>query len=109
MQLNSYYDELLSKGIHIIGIAGQNLKNIQQFVDKEEIKIPIASDKDRSIIKKYEIFVPIKWDSFQIAIPSTYILDQEHIIRYSYIGDSQFDRPVIEEIENVLKTLPTES
>ena len=48
------------------------------------------------------MFVPIKWDSFRIAIPSTYILDQNHMIRYSYIGDSQFDRPAIDEILNMV-------
>ncbi len=81
-----------------MGIAGQNLKGIQSYVDKEGIKIPILSDESRQVIKRYEVFVPIKWDSFRIAIPSTYILDEDHVIRYSYIGDSQFDRPALEEI-----------
>lgn len=81
-----------------MGIAGQNLKGIQSYVDKEGIKIPILSDESRQVIKRYEVFVPIKWDSFRIAIPSTYTLDEDHVIRYSYIGDSQFDRPALEEI-----------
>ena len=54
------------------------------------------------MIKQYEVFVPIKWDSFRIAIPSTYILDENHVIRYSYIGDSQFDRPALDEIFNIV-------
>lgn len=67
-------------------------------MEHEGIKIPILSDEDRKVIKQYEVFVPIKWDSFRIAIPSTYILDKNHTICYSYIGDSQFDRPAIEDI-----------
>ena len=54
------------------------------------------------MIKQYEVFVPIKWDSFRIAIPSTYVLDENHVIRYSYIGDSQFDRPAMDEVLNIV-------
>jgi len=74
-------------------------------VDKEGIKIPILSDEKRAVIKQYEVFVPIKWDSFRIAIPSTYVLDKNHLIQYSYIGDSQFDRPAVEEIIQMAKSL----
>lgn len=95
----------MEKGIQILGIAGQNLNGLQAYVDKEEIKIPILSDEKRTVIKQYEVFVPIKWDSFRIAIPSTYILDETHMIRYSYIGDSQFDRPAIDEIMNLANAI----
>jgi methyl-accepting chemotaxis protein len=57
------------------------------------------------VIKQYEVFVPIKWDSFRIAIPSTYVLDENHLIRYSYIGDSQFDRPAMDEILNIVQEI----
>lgn len=91
---------LVEKGIQVLAIAGQNLKGIQNYVDNEGIKIPILSDENRSVIKEYEVFVPIKWDSFRIAKPSTYILDKNHTISYSYIGDSQFDRPALDVIIN---------
>ncbi|MBT2691594.1 methyl-accepting chemotaxis protein [Bacillus sp. ISL-55] len=57
------------------------------------------------MIKQYEVFVPVKWDSFRIAIPSTYVLDENHLIRYSYIGDSQFDRPALDEILNIVQEI----
>lgn len=95
----------MGKGIQILGIAGQNLNGIQAYVDKEGIEIPILSDEKRAVIKEYEVFVPIKWDSFRIAIPSTYVLDKNHTIQYSYIGDSQFDRPAVEEIIQIAKNL----
>lgn len=98
---------MLEKGIQVLGIAGQNLKGIQNYVNAEGIKIPILSDEKRLVIKQYEIFVPIKWDSFRIAIPSTYILDASHTIIYSYIGDSQFDRPALDEILNKVNGLGT--
>jgi methyl-accepting chemotaxis protein len=78
-------------------------------VDKEGIKIPILSDEKRAVIKKYEVFVPVKWDSFRIAIPSTYVLDENHVIRYSYIGDSQFDRPAMDEILRMVEKIQESS
>lgn len=85
----------------MIAIAGQKRKGIQMYVEAERIKFPFLSDESREVIKNYEVFVPIKWDSFRIAAPSTYILDKNHTIEYSYIGETQFDRPQIEEILKV--------
>lgn len=93
----------------MIAIAGQNMKAIQNYVATEGIKIPILSDEKRIVIKEYEVFVPIKWDSFRIAIPSTYLLDETHTITYSYIGESQFDRPAIDDILRSLEDFPKES
>jgi len=30
-------------------------------------------------------------------------LDEKHVIRYSYIGDSQFDRPALDEIFKIVE------
>lgn len=83
------------------------MENLKSYVAKETIHIPILSDSSRRVIKSYEVFTPIKWDSFRIAIPSTYILDANHVIRYSYVGDSQYDRPAVEDLFTVINTLST--
>ncbi|WP_416730103.1 redoxin domain-containing protein [Fictibacillus sp. JL2B1089] len=104
--LKDYYDEFLSKGIQLIGIAGQKIEGIIQYTEATGIKIPILSDETRKVIKQYEVFVPIKWDSFRIAIPASYLLDDQHVIRYSYVGDHQNDRPTAEEIMSMIEQLP---
>ncbi|PWK11328.1 methyl-accepting chemotaxis protein [Tumebacillus permanentifrigoris] len=104
-ELNRYYEEFLQQGVQLIAIAGQKLGNIQQYTDAHEIQIPVLADTTREVIKSYEIFTPIKWDSFRIAIPSTYILDSEHLIRYSYVGDSQYDRPAVQNLLYVIQSL----
>lgn len=75
-------------------------------MDKEKIKVPMLADEKRTVTKRYEVFVTIKWDSFRTAIPSTYILDKNHVIHYHYIGDSQFDRPSAEDILTKIDELP---
>jgi methyl-accepting chemotaxis protein len=97
-ELNSFYERFLEKGVNLIAIAGQNLKGIKAYTDNFKIKFPILSDETRQVIKAYEVFTPIKWDSFRIAIPSTYIIDEQQNIRYSYIGENQSDRPSAQEI-----------
>ncbi|GFZ98368.1 hypothetical protein GCM10008018_50780 [Paenibacillus marchantiophytorum] len=104
-ELNDYYQRFLDKGVNLIAIAGQKLINIKPYVDANRIKFPILSDETREVIKSYEVFTPIKWDSFRIAIPSTYIIDENQMIRYSYIGENQADRPSAKEILEVIDTL----
>lgn len=107
--LKDNYDEFLSKGIQLIGIAGQKIEGIKQYTEANGIKIPILSDETRKVIKQFEVFVPIKWDSFRIAIPASYLLDDQHIIRYSYVGDHQNDRPSAKEIMSIIEQLPLET
>ncbi|MCY9695676.1 redoxin domain-containing protein [Paenibacillus alginolyticus] len=104
-ELNEYYERFLEKGVNLIAIAGQKLANIKDYVNANGIKFPILSDETREVIKSYEVFTPIKWDSFRIAIPSTYIIDEHQTIRYSYIGENQADRPSAKEILEVIDTL----
>lgn len=88
--------------MQLLAIAGQKVESLVQFAEKEKIRIPLLSDPTREVIKAYEVFTPIKWDSFRIAIPSTYLLDRQHVIRYSYIGESQFDRPDLDDLFRAL-------
>jgi methyl-accepting chemotaxis protein len=104
-ELNQYYERFLEKGVNLIAIAGQKLVNIKDYVNTNGIKFPILSDETREVIKAYEVFTPIKWDSFRIAIPSTYIIDENQTIRYSYIGENQADRPSAKEILEIIDTL----
>ncbi|TXK76976.1 redoxin domain-containing protein [Paenibacillus sp. N3.4] len=104
-ELNQFHEKFLQKGVNLIAIAGQNLENIQNYVHANGITFPILSDETREVIKSYEIFSPIKWDSFRIAIPSTYIIDEKQTIRYSYIGENQGDRPSAKQILEVIDSL----
>ncbi|RNB79609.1 DUF899 domain-containing protein [Brevibacillus fluminis] len=104
-ELNEYYERFLQKGINLIAIVGQKLANVKSYVEENGIKFPILSDETRDVIKAYEVFTPIKWDSFRIAIPSTYIIDENQVIRYSYIGENQADRPSASEILEIIDSL----
>ncbi|WP_139490397.1 redoxin domain-containing protein [Brevibacillus dissolubilis] len=105
LELNEYYERFVQKGVNLIAIVGQKLANVKQYAEHEQIKYPVFSDETREVIKAYEVFTPIKWDSFRIAIPSTYLVDSKGLIRYSYVGDSQFDRPTAQELLDVIDTL----
>ena len=36
--------------------------------------------------------------AFRIAYPTTILLDRDHVIRYCYVGLTQFERPEISEV-----------
>ncbi|WP_094700279.1 peroxiredoxin family protein [Brevibacillus laterosporus] len=101
----SRFDKL---GVPIVIIAGQKLQNLIQYADSTKMPFPLLSDSTREVMKAYEVFTPFKWDSFRIAVPSAYLLDKEHVIRYAYIGSSQFDRPGVEDLLEEVQRLIAE-
>ena len=96
--IQQHVQRFTDKGISIIGIAGQKLENLKQYAEANQVPFPLLSDTSREVMKAYEVFTLLKWDSYRIAVPSTYVLDGNQEIRYVYIGSSQFDRPRVDEI-----------
>ena len=51
---------LLKLGAHIIGISKDSIKKHQNFIEKQNLKIKLASDEDGEVIKKFGVWVEKK-------------------------------------------------
>ena len=65
----------------------------------------LLADKDRQVIKSYGVYHWLGLDAYNIARPATFVIDEDLIIRFMYIGSHQFDLPKHEDIVATLKSL----
>jgi peroxiredoxin Q/BCP len=88
-----------------IGIAGENQPSINRFLTRHPLPFPLISDPTRQVIEAHNVYQ--KWGlyGFNIAHPSTLVIDREGLVRYCYVGSRPFDRPDLEEVLLELKGL----
>ncbi len=89
----------------VVAIVGQTGPEVSDYLSRNPMPFSLLPDPNREVIKLYGVYQRLSLDGFRIAYPSTMIIDQRGIVRYSYVGGSQFDRPdfnhVITELEKL--------
>jgi peroxiredoxin len=88
-----------------LAIAGQWPRELRGYADKNGITFPLLVDKTRSTIKSYGVYHWLSLEAYNIARPSTFIIDKTGMIRYMYIGAHQFDLAKQTEILESLKAV----
>jgi len=86
-----------------LAIAGQWPRELRGYADENGITFPLLVDKTRSTIKSYGVYHWLSLEAYNIARPSTFIIDQTGVIRYMYIGTHQFDLAQQTEVLESLK------
>ncbi len=79
----------------------------EEFLAKHPISFPFLLDEDRSVTKSYCVYQRLGLDAINIARPATFIIDQSGKILYIYVGASQTDRAPINQLLEVLASMPT--
>ena len=88
-----------------LAIAGQWPRELRGYADKNGITFPLLVDKTREVIKSYGVYHWLSLEAYNIARPSTFIIDKTGVIRYIYIGSHQFDLVNQTEILECLKEI----
>ncbi|MFP4402217.1 MAG: thioredoxin-dependent thiol peroxidase [Candidatus Nanoarchaeia archaeon] len=80
--LRDNYEMLQKKGIEVIGISCDSINSHKKFVEKENIPFFLVSDKDKEIVKAYDVYGDKSFMGkiFQGISRVTYLLDEEQNI-----------------------------
>jgi peroxiredoxin len=65
---------------------------------KRGYPFPLLCDPDRAVIKQYGVWHPIGLDAFNVAHPACFLMDTKRIVRFSFVGRTQFARAPLERI-----------
>jgi peroxiredoxin len=76
-----------------VGIVGQDLDDLAEYIARSPLPFPLLSDGDRSVMRAYDVFNALNIDAFRIAHPSAFLIDPAGIIRFSYVASNQTDWP----------------
>ncbi len=90
-----------------VGIVGEDPAQTRAFLaNTAPLPFVLLPDPNRKVIEGHNIYRRFALDGFRVARPTTLILDSEGIVRYCYVGTSQFDRPDMSEIIGQLIKVP---
>ena len=89
----------------VVALVGQVAPEVSDYLSRNPMPFPLLPDPNREVIKLYGVFQRFSLDGFRIAYPSTMIIDQSGVVRYSYVGGSQFDRPDLNQVVTELEKL----
>ena len=85
------FEEYERRGIQIVAIYGQGINAVRSFAEREQLPFPVLVDGDRSVIRRYGVYVRINLESWNMARPSTVLVDREGVVRFVFIGRNQLD------------------
>ena len=94
------------RNVKFVSIGTDKARPIKKLADKEDYKFSIVADEQAKISKEYNVFgkpVDYKMIKFELAIPSTFLIDRSGTIVWRYIG-TKTDRPKIQEILEAIDT-----
>jgi len=96
----------IEKAGGLVYIAAQKrggMFNPQKYLEDHPISFPFLLDEDRSVTKQYGVYHLLGIDAINIARPATFVIGQDGMVRYLYVGSTQVDRSPTEEVLKALK------
>ncbi len=90
------FEEYQRRDIQIVAIYGQGFDAVRAFAEREQYPFPLLVDESRNIIRRYGVYVRINFESWDMARPSTVLVDKAGIVRFIFIGRNQLDWPAHE-------------
>lgn len=92
--LQSYFKPLTKAGFKLIAISTESVENLKTTKENNFLKYMLTSDATRAAITKFGI------TNGSVAVPSVFITDQNHVIRYLYTNTDYKTRLSGEEVYN---------
>jgi peroxiredoxin len=92
--LAAVYEQIVVAGADLWAIAPQDVETNQALRERRELPFPILADDDQAVIHQWGIFNFDDPKERAIPHPSTFLINQDGLIAWSYVGKSTRDRPV---------------
>jgi len=80
--LKDNHNTLLKKGFKILGVSADSEKSHQKFITNYELPFPLIADKEKQLIKLYEVWGEKKFmgKTFIGILRTTFIINEKGII-----------------------------
>jgi len=100
--LRDRYSEFQQRGAQLLAIAPDTLENAQRYFQANDIPYPCLPDPDREIFRMYDV------KSAMVSLgqrPGLFVIDNEGVVRYAYLGWQQWEIPTVDETLDRLDAL----
>lgn len=102
------YERIAKYNTEIVYINPEDLGRTREYLAKgkmarEDVPFPVVLDPDRQFARDYFIEKPT--EKMTEVFPATFLIDQNGILRFKYVGMDPYDRPPIEHLEEILNVV----
>jgi peroxiredoxin len=104
-QFEPVKQEIESKGASVVFVAAEKREGFfkpEKFLERRHVSWPFLLDEDRAVTKAWGVYNKIALDAFNIAKPATFVVGQDGIVKYAYLGKNQLDRA---DLQSVISSL----
>ena len=89
----------------VLGISIDTPFAQEAWAQKEKIQIPLASDLNKEVIKKYDVVFPMLAGVGDTAARAAFVIDKQGIVQYSEQTPTPKDLPNFDKVKEVLGKL----
>jgi methyl-accepting chemotaxis protein len=75
--------------VSLVAISADTQEDSRGFIKDAGLRVPLLADPELKVISEYGVAMEGK----NIAVPSTFVLDESGAIRWHYVGENMKDRP----------------
>jgi len=92
-------------GAEVIGVSVDSPQSQQAWAQKDNIKITLASDLNKTVVKAYDVLFPMLAGIGDTAARAAFVIDKSGVIQYSERTPTPKDLPNFVAIQAVLAKL----
>src|SRR5215475_241809 len=89
----------------VIGISVDNAFSQEAWAQKEKISVPLASDLNKEVIKKYDVVFPMLAGVGDTAARAAIVIDKNGVVQYSEQTPTPKDLPNFTRVKEALAKL----
>jgi glutaredoxin-dependent peroxiredoxin len=89
----------------VVGISVDTPFSQEAWAQKEKITIPLASDLNKEVIKKYDVVFPMLAGVGDTAARAAFVIDKNGVVQYSEQTPTPKDLPNFDKVKEVLAKL----
>ena len=100
-QFEPLKQQVEAKGASVVFVAAEKRDGFfkpEKFLERRHVSFPFLLDEDRAVTKAYGVYNHIALDAYHIAKPATFVVGQDGVVKFAYIGKSQMDRAPLERV-----------
>lgn len=94
-----------SLNAEVVGISIDTPFAQEAWAQKEKIQIPLASDLNKEVIKKYDVVFPMLVGIGDTAARAAFVIDKQGVVQYSEQTPTPKDLPNFDKIKETLARL----
>jgi peroxiredoxin Q/BCP len=99
--LQGALEEFRQLGAEVYALTADPIPQVARAVDEWKLTFIVVADPEGDAIKRFGLLNPQN----RLAVPSTFVIDREGIVRYRYVGTSANDRPEIRQVLEAVRKI----